>query len=75
MLTRLIRFSLQHRTILLVAAIVVLILGVRTASELPVEVLPDLTKPTVTKTLCSENQCWEISCSNILNCHSVSHFG
>ena len=29
-------------------ALVVLILGIKTASELPVEVLPDLTKPTVT---------------------------
>ena len=28
-------------------ALVVLILGIKTASELPVEVLPDLTKPTV----------------------------
>jgi len=48
MLNHLIRFSLQHRTLLLVAAMVIMILGVRTAGELPVEVLPDLTKPTVT---------------------------
>ena len=47
MLNHLIRFSLSQRPIILVFAIVVIILGVKTANELPVEVLPDLTKPTV----------------------------
>ncbi|WP_309398476.1 efflux RND transporter permease subunit [Cerasicoccus maritimus] len=48
MLDRLIRFSLGQRVIILVAAIVVLVFAWRTTQELPVEVLPDLTKPTVT---------------------------
>jgi len=47
MLNRLIRFSLAHRPVILVAAIALLVLGARQAAELPVEVLPDLTKPTV----------------------------
>ncbi|WP_309383684.1 efflux RND transporter permease subunit [Cerasicoccus frondis] len=48
MLDRLIRFSLGQRVFILVAAIVVLVFAWRTTLELPVEVLPDLTKPTVT---------------------------
>ena len=48
MLNRLIQFSLSQRPLILAFALVVLILGIKTASELPVEVLPDLTKPTVT---------------------------
>ena len=48
MLDRLIRFSLRNRALVLVGAIVVLVLGVQTGRQLPVEVLPDLTKPTVT---------------------------
>jgi CzcA family heavy metal efflux pump len=48
MLNKLIQFSLSHRPLILVFALVVFILGIKTASELPVEVLPDLTKPTVT---------------------------
>ena len=48
MLNRLIQFSLSQRPLILAFALVVFILGIKTATELPVEVLPDLTKPTVT---------------------------
>lgn len=48
MLNHLIRFSLSQRALILVGALVILVLGVRQALNLPVEVLPDLTKPTVT---------------------------
>ncbi len=48
MLNRLIRFSLANRALILIIAVVVLVSGLRTATRLPVEVLPDLTKPTVT---------------------------
>jgi len=48
MLNALIRFSLRSRSLVLAAALVVLVFGFRTARELPLEVLPDMTKPTVT---------------------------
>ncbi|MCS1411053.1 MAG: Cobalt-zinc-cadmium resistance protein CzcA [Verrucomicrobia subdivision 3 bacterium] len=48
MLNRLIRFSLAHRAFIVVAALVVLVLGFQIGRDLPVDVLPDLTKPTVT---------------------------
>lgn len=48
MLNRLIHWSLAHRAIVLTLALVVLATGLYTATRLPVEVLPDLTKPTVT---------------------------
>ncbi len=48
MLNHLIRFSLAQRGLILVLALVLLGLGLRTMTQLPVEVLPDLTKPTVT---------------------------
>jgi CzcA family heavy metal efflux pump len=48
MLTKLIHFSLQHRPIILALSLLLLVLGVQTTRELPVEVLPDMTKPTVT---------------------------
>lgn len=48
MLTALIRFSLAHRPLILMGALVVLVLGYETLTRLPVEVLPDMTKPTVT---------------------------
>jgi len=47
MLDKLIRFSLANRALVLGLALLVLVLGARTATQLPVEVLPDLTKPTV----------------------------
>lgn len=48
MLNALIRFSLRSRPLVLVVALVVLVFGFRAARELPLEVLPDMTKPTVT---------------------------
>ena len=48
MLNHLIRWSLRNRAIILLASLLILVLGFKTGRELPVEVLPDLTKPTVT---------------------------
>jgi len=48
MLNRLIRFSLAQRPLILMGALVLMILGVMKTLEMPVDVLPDLTKPTVT---------------------------
>src|SRR4029434_790304 len=48
MLNALIQFSLRHRPIVLAAALLVLAFGWQSVRELPVEVLPDMTKPTVT---------------------------
>lgn len=48
MLNALIRFSLAQRALVLALALLLLGLGIRKITELPVEVLPDLTKPTVT---------------------------
>jgi CzcA family heavy metal efflux pump len=44
----LIRFSLRHRAAVLTSALLVLLAGASTLTELPVEVLPDMTRPTVT---------------------------
>ena len=48
MLNRLIRFSLRHRPLILATSLVFLVLGYQFVRQLPVEVLPDMTKPTVT---------------------------
>jgi CzcA family heavy metal efflux pump len=48
MLNHLIRFSLANRALIIAGALLILLLGARTATNLPVEVLPDMTKPTVT---------------------------
>jgi CzcA family heavy metal efflux pump len=48
MLNHLIRFSLKNRALVIAFALLVLAMGFKTGRELPVEVLPDLTKPTVT---------------------------
>ncbi len=48
MLNRLIQWSLANRAIILGLSLLVLALGLRSGLRLPVEVLPDLTKPTVT---------------------------
>ncbi len=48
MLNHLIRFSLKNRALVIATALLIVFMGVRTANELPVEVLPDMTKPTVT---------------------------
>jgi len=47
MLNKLIHWSLANRAIVIGIALMLMIFGVRTAVQLPVEVLPDLTKPTV----------------------------
>lgn len=48
MLNHLIRWSLGNRAIILLVSLLILVLGLKIGRELPVEVLPDLTKPTVT---------------------------
>jgi len=48
MLNQMIIWSLGNRAIILCLAALIIVLGIRTATELPVEVLPDMTKPTVT---------------------------
>ncbi len=48
MLNSLIRFSLAQRGLILTIAVVLLCMGYYRSTQLPVEVLPDLTKPTVT---------------------------
>ena len=47
MLNRMIQWSLANRAIVLGLSLVILVLGLRSGLRLPVEVLPDLTKPTV----------------------------
>ena len=47
MLNRMIQWSLANRAIILGLSLVILVLGLRSGLRLPVEVLPDLTKPTV----------------------------
>ena len=47
MLNRLIEWSLSHRSGVIGVSLVVMVLGIYTSLQLPVEVLPDLTKPTV----------------------------
>ncbi|MBU1404047.1 MAG: CusA/CzcA family heavy metal efflux RND transporter [Proteobacteria bacterium] len=48
MLDRLIRLALQYRLVVLIAMLLVLGIGTVTAMRMPVDVLPDLTAPTVT---------------------------
>ena len=48
MISQLIRFSISHRTLVLGAALALLVFGAYTASTMPVDVFPDLTAPTVT---------------------------
>ena len=48
LLDRVVRSSLQNRTLVLVAATVLLVGGGWVAATLPVDVFPDLTAPTVT---------------------------
>jgi CzcA family heavy metal efflux pump len=47
MLNKLIHWSLANRAVILGVSLILMVMGMRTATELPVEVLPDLTKPTV----------------------------
>lgn len=48
MLDGIIRFSLNHRLLVLLAGFLVLVYGSLVVRDLPVDVFPDLTKPTVT---------------------------
>jgi CzcA family heavy metal efflux pump len=47
MLNKMIYWSLANRAIIICASLLLMVMGLRTATQLPVEVLPDLTKPTV----------------------------
>lgn len=47
MLNKMIHWSLANRAIVIGLSLIILVTGLRTATQLPVEVLPDLTKPTV----------------------------
>ncbi len=47
MLNQMIHGSLANRAVIIGLSIILLVMGMKTATELPVEVLPDLTKPTV----------------------------
>ncbi len=47
MLNKMIHWSLANRAIIIGVSILIMVMGLRTATQLPVEVLPDLTKPTV----------------------------
>ncbi len=47
MLNKLIHWSLANRAIVLGLALILMVTGLQTTMQLPVEVLPDLTKPTV----------------------------
>jgi CzcA family heavy metal efflux pump len=47
MLNKLIHWSLANRAVVIGVSLILMVMGMRTATELPVEVLPDLTKPTV----------------------------
>ena len=48
MLNHLIRLSLRQRSIILMTSLLLMVFAWQTATRLPVEVLPDMTKPTVT---------------------------
>jgi CzcA family heavy metal efflux pump len=48
MIDALIRWSLRNRLLVLVAAVALIVLGLMRAREMPVDVFPDLTAPTVT---------------------------
>ncbi|MBE0668144.1 MAG: efflux RND transporter permease subunit, partial [Bacteroidales bacterium] len=47
MLDNLIKFSLNNKFFILLTAVVLTIVGLRTASNMDVDVFPDLTAPTV----------------------------
>jgi CzcA family heavy metal efflux pump len=47
MLNKLIHWALGNRALIIGVSLILMVMGLRTATQLPVEVLPDLTKPTV----------------------------
>ena len=47
MLNKMIHWSLANRAIIIGLSLILMVMGLRTATQLPVEVLPDLSKPTV----------------------------
>ncbi len=47
MLNKLIHWSLANRAVIIGLSLILMVMGLRTTTELPVEVLPDLSKPTV----------------------------
>lgn len=47
MLNRIIRFSLNNKYLILLCSLVLLVFGIKTASNMEVDVFPDLTAPTV----------------------------
>jgi CzcA family heavy metal efflux pump len=47
MLNKMIHWSLANRAVIIGLSLIFMVMGLRTATELPVEVLPDLSKPTV----------------------------
>jgi CzcA family heavy metal efflux pump len=47
-MNRLIRWSIEHRLLVVAASILLLVLGLETVRRMPVDVFPDLTAPTVT---------------------------
>jgi HME family heavy-metal exporter len=48
MFDRIVAFSLRSRVLILIAAAALIVLGIRAASQLPVDVLPNLNRPVVT---------------------------
>lgn len=48
MFDRIVAFSLRSRVLVLIAAVALVVLGLRSASQLPVDVLPNLNRPVVT---------------------------
>lgn len=47
MLNKMIQWALASRALIIGVSLILMVMGLKTATELPVEVLPDLTKPTV----------------------------
>lgn len=47
MLNKMIHLALANRALIIGVSLILMVMGLRTATQLPVEVLPDLTKPTV----------------------------